>query len=279
VELLHALMERKTGEAHKPVQYPQAWRRDDLLCLEPNEDSGHSNSQHCDHPKHEHPMCRYNFQISMFLCEHGTFLFRSRLNDYWRGADVCLLDGTPPRNVKNISSSINILMHEMEQAVANALEAETHLRKALEVQKDEPGLLNNLAVALSMQGKHTEAQEIADEIPVRFPDYFFGQVIAVRKAIQAGELEKAKPILDKMMQKQEMHVTEFGALCACQIDFMIEDDKPEGAISWFEMWQQGHPDDPALKNYEERMSIAELLTTFKRGLSKSRLKSKKRGNY
>jgi tetratricopeptide (TPR) repeat protein len=174
--------------------------------------------------------------------------------------------------------------HLMEKAIyalreRKGAEAETHLRKALEIQKDEPGLLNNLAVALSMQGKHAEAEEIADEIPVRFPDYFFGQVIAARRAIQAGELEKAKPILNKMMQKQEMHVTEFGALCACQIDFMIEDDKPEGAISWFEMWQQGYPDDPALKNYEERMSIAGLLTTFKKGLSRSRRKSKKRDNY
>src|SRR5690606_23351735 len=116
-------------------------------------------------------------------------------------------------------------------------EAESHLRKALEIQKDEPGLLNNLAVALSMQGRHDEAKAIADEIPVRFPDYFYGQVIAVREAIQAGELEKAKTILDKMMQKQELHVTEFSAMCACQIDFMIEDDKPEGALAWFEMWQ------------------------------------------
>ncbi|MBN2116520.1 MAG: tetratricopeptide repeat protein [Anaerolineales bacterium] len=154
-------------------------------------------------------------------------------------------------------------------------EGETLLRKALEIQKDEPGLLNNLAVALSMQGKHDEAEAIADEIPVRFPDYFFGQVIAVRRAIQADDLEKAKTILDKMMKKRELHVTEFGALCGCQIDFMIADDKPEGALSWFDMWKQGYPDDPALKNYEEQMSIADLLTTFKKGLSRPRRKSKK----
>lgn len=157
-------------------------------------------------------------------------------------------------------------------------EAEAHLRKALEIQKDEPGVLNNLAVALIMQGKSDEAQAIADEIPVRFPDYFFGQVIAVRKAIQAGDLEKAKPILDKMMQKQEMHVTEFGAMCACQIDFMIEDDKPEGAISWFEMWQEGYPDDPDLEIYKERISKIELYAKLQTILSKSRRKSKKRKN-
>lgn len=171
--------------------------------------------------------------------------------------------------------------HLMEKAVfalraKKSDEAESHLRKALEIQKDEPGLLNNLAVALSMQGKYKEAEAIADEIPVRFPDYFFGQVIAVRKAIQAGELEKAKPILDKMMQKQELHVTEFGAMCACQIDLMIEDDKPEGAVSWFEMWQEGYPDDPALKGYEDRIAMIEVFTKLKNGFPKSRRKNKKR---
>ena len=171
----------------------------------------------------------------------------------------------------------------MEKAIyalreKKSAEAETHLRKALEIQKDEPGLLNNLAVALSMQGKHNEAETIAEEIPVRFPEYFFGQVIAVGKAIRANELEKARVILDKMMKRQELHVTEFGALCACQIDFMIADDKPDGAISWFDMWKQGYPDDPALKNYEERMSIAGLLATFRKGLSRTRRKPKKREN-
>jgi tetratricopeptide (TPR) repeat protein len=156
-------------------------------------------------------------------------------------------------------------------------EGEIYLRRALEIQKDEPGLFNNLAVALSMQGRHDEAKAIADEIPVRFPDYFFGQVIAVRKAIQADDLQTAKTILDRMMKKQELHVTEFGALCGCQIDFMIADDKPEGAISWFDMWKQGYPDDPALKGYEERMSIAGLLASFRKLSSKSSRKPRKSG--
>jgi len=169
----------------------------------------------------------------------------------------------------------------MEQAIyalreENGAKAEIHLRKALEIQKDEPGLLNNLAVALSMQGKHEEAGAVADEIPSRFPDYFFGQVIAVRKAIQANELEKAKTILDKMMKKWELHVTEFGALCGCQIDFMIADDKPEGAISWFEMWKQGYPEDPALKKYEHEMAMIEVLSKLKDGMPRGRRKTRQR---
>ncbi len=171
----------------------------------------------------------------------------------------------------------------MEQAIyalrdEDGAQAEIHLRKALEIQKDEPGLFNNLAVALSMQGKHDEAGAIADEIPTRFPDYFFGQVISVRKAIQANDLDKAKTVLDKMMQKQELHVTEFGALCGCQIDYMIESDKPEGAVSWFAMWEQGYPDDPSLKNYEHKIAMIDVFTKLKDGFPRSRRKNKKRLN-
>jgi len=44
-----------------------------------------------------------------------------------------------------------------------------------------------------------------------------------------------------MMKKQELHVTKFGALCGCQIDFMIADDKPDGAIPWFDLWKHRLP--------------------------------------
>ena len=156
----------------------------------------------------------------------------------------------------------------MEQAIyavrdRDGAKAEIYLRKALEIQKDEPGLFNNLAVALSLQGKHDEADSIADEIPNRFPDYFFGQVILIRKAIQAKQLEKARDLLAKVMQRTEFHVTEFGALCGCQVDYMIEADQPEGALTWFEMWKQGYPDDPSLEHYEEIMNMIGAVSKLK----------------
>jgi tetratricopeptide (TPR) repeat protein len=224
-------------------------------------------------------------EASQILSKHGVFKSGEMVNLWLEGERKPIMmmgfqiSYDPPERPTLKPAA----QHLMEKAVyalraKKGDEAESHLRKALEIQKDEPGLLNNLAVALSIQGKLDETETIADEIHIRFPDYFFGQVIAVRKAIQAGELKKAKPILDKMMQKQELHVTEFGAMCACQIDFMIEDDKPEGAVSWFEMWQEGYPDDPALKDYEDRIAMIEVFTKLKNGLPKSRRKNKKREN-
>jgi len=153
--------------------------------------------------------------------------------------------------------------------------AELHLRKALAIQGDEPSLLNNLALALGMQGKQAESDALADAIPVRFPDYFFGQIIVARRALQAKQLEQARRVLDKLLQKKQLHVTEFSALCACQIDFFIQDDKPEGALSWFEMWKQGYPDDPNLEKYEEIMGMISVLKKLKQGFPKRERRTKK----
>ena len=86
-----------------------------------------------------------------------------------------------------------------------------------------------------------------------------------------ANMKTEQSVLDKMMQKQELHVTEFGALCGCQIDYMIENDKPEGAVSWFEMWEQGYPDDPALKNYEHKIAMIDVFAKLKDGFTKSHL--------
>ncbi|MGC1374843.1 MAG: tetratricopeptide repeat protein [Anaerolineales bacterium] len=171
--------------------------------------------------------------------------------------------------------------HFMEQAVdaLNANDdskAEDLLRKAIEIQPDDPSLLNNLALALERQGKKAESEALAQRIANDFPDYFFGQSISARQAIKEKDFEKAREILSKMMKKQELHVTEFAALCACQIDLMLADDKFESAVSWFEMWKKGYPDDPTLEEYEEIMFQFKTLQKIKDGFSSLRQKAKKR---
>jgi tetratricopeptide (TPR) repeat protein len=205
-------------------------------------------------------------EASQVLSKHGFFKPGEAVNLWLEGKlkPVMMLGFQISHGATETERLKPAVQRLMEQAVyalraKNGAEAERHLRKALEIQGDEPGLLNNLAVALSMQGKDEEAEKIGYAIPERFPDYFFGQVITVRTAIQAGEMEKAKTILDRMLQKQALHVTEFSVLCACQIDYLMADNKPEGALSWLEMWKKGAPEDPALKDYEARLSKIERL--------------------
>ena len=170
-------------------------------------------------------------------------------------------------------------LHLMEQAV-DALQAEEYakaeslLRKAVEIQPNDPGLLNNLAVALERQNKKAESGALAERVEKEFPDYFFGQVIAAKKAILANDLEKAKAIVGRLMKKTELHVTEFSALCACQVNLMIADEKPEGAVSWYEMWKNGYPDDPRLEEYKFKIGMIEGFLKIKKGF-RSRPKTKK----
>ena len=156
------------------------------------------------------------------------------------------------------------------------VEAERFLRQALKKYPDAPSLLNNLAGALYMQGREEEAEVLISRIADEFPDYFFGQLTAARKAIIAGELERAKTYIDKMASKKKLHVTEFGALCAVQISYLIKDDKPEGALSWYEMWEQGYPEDPVLDDYAEKMEMIKMMEKLKPFIEDKKLKKKKR---
>ena len=156
-----------------------------------------------------------------------------------------------------------------------APKAEGLLRKALEMQPNDPSLLNNLAVALDRQGKRDEAKALADRVVNEFTDYFFGHIIAIRRALHKDDLEIAKAILHRLLKRKEFHVTEFSAMCACQIDLMIADNKPEGAISWFKMWKDGYPDDPRLDDYEDNMNLFEAFAKVKEFASRPRRKGKR----
>lgn len=134
--------------------------------------------------------------------------------------------------------------------------AEEHMRKALAIQPEVPGLLNNLALALFLQGKKEESESILDHLIQDFPDYFFGQMSLARKSIQEKNYEKAKTILNHWMEtKKKYHVTEFSMLCKTEIDLLIADDKLEGAFSWLDMWKRVDSDDPDFEVYKSRCDL------------------------
>ena len=153
--------------------------------------------------------------------------------------------------------------------------AEGYLRKALEIQPDEPTLLNNLAVSLNLQGKVSEANSLADQLEIQFPEYLFGQLIAARKAISAKDFNKAQRILDKLMKKDKLHSTEFSALCSCQVDFQIADKNLKIAFSWLQTWEKVFPEDPSLMKYREIRRMAEAQSKLNDGnFNKSRFNKK-----
>jgi tetratricopeptide (TPR) repeat protein len=173
------------------------------------------------------------------------------------------------------------VMELMGQAIEalheeNGMLAEGYLRKALAIQPEHPSLLNNLALALSMQDKRKESEVIIKHVTEDFPDYFFGQMTLARKAIQAKDYEKARSIVNHSMeQKKRYHVTEFNMLCKTQIDLMIQDESIDGALSWLEMWEGTEPDDPDFEEYKEHLELLKMFSKFKNRQRKSRKSTKK----
>jgi len=141
--------------------------------------------------------------------------------------------------------------------------AEEAIRKALVIDPNSPSLHNNLAVALDMQGRKKEASAMVDQIIKQYPGYFFGQVSAARKTMYAGDLKKTREILNKLMTRKQYHVTEFSALCSVFVDLSIENDQPDAALSWFEMWEGAYPEDPRLGQVQEQMEMLRLFTKIK----------------
>ncbi len=142
-------------------------------------------------------------------------------------------------------------------------EGERCFGKALALYGDDPTLLNNFAVSLQIQGKMDEANALTERIADEFPEYFFGQVVAVRKAMNAEDMQKAKEIMDRMASRKKLHITEFSALCDVHIEYFIKSEELEVALSWYQMWEQGYPDDPNLDRYAKQMDMIELMNKFK----------------
>jgi tetratricopeptide (TPR) repeat protein len=135
--------------------------------------------------------------------------------------------------------------------------AQALLEEALSIE-ETPSMLNNLALALETQGKTRQAHTLVAGIHARFPDYFFGISAEARKATAEGDFDKAHALLDRLLQRNRMHITEYDALCEAQIELALAREHMEAARSWLKMWEQVNPDAPRLMEYRLRLELPNL---------------------
>lgn len=183
-----------------------------------------------------------------------------------------------PENPTRYKQSVQKILEQAIYALRdqNGEKAEPLLRRALQLHGDDPGIRYNLAVSLSLQGRENEADEIGADLPERYPDYFFGKIITVKKAIYAGKLDEARELLDRMVERTNMHITEFRALCSCKVNLSIADSDFQTARLWIELWKQVAKDDPEIEYFENRINLLEALEETKDLFPKSGSK-KRRG--
>ena len=133
-------------------------------------------------------------------------------------------------------------------------EAEPLLPEALERLPDDPGLLNNLTVALEAQGCHKEARAIMADEQRRFPEYFFGQLWWAHEQMHRGEFEGAAAALEQLSARPRYHISEYAALCAAHAHLAVAQQRQGDAEQWLDMLEQVDPDHielPSLRRIQQ----------------------------
>lgn len=132
-------------------------------------------------------------------------------------------------------------------------------------------------------GEDDKARAATLLLAEQHPDYFFSRTQMAEDAIVKENLDEAREWLAPLLDKQQLHVSEFRALANTQILLAQAEDNTVNARHWVNLWQESEPgevplqyrligldldaDNPlitlrALSSYmslEERESFAELL--------------------
>ena len=132
-------------------------------------------------------------------------------------------------------------------------EAERPLERALEVEPEEPSLLNNLAAAYGQQGRTEAAQAVIRRAHERHPDYLFARVSLAQLASRRGDLDEARALLEPLLSRRQFHFSEFAAVCNAHIELALAEGNREAARSYLELWANADPDNPGIESWRRRL--------------------------
>jgi tetratricopeptide (TPR) repeat protein len=156
---------------------------------------------------------------------------------------------------KKHSPQITALASEATEALRNrdGVKAEGLLKEALALSPDAPDLLNNLAMAYTVQGRQAEAEALLRQNHQDHLDYFFGRVGMANLYTRQGNLDQADTLLYPLLSEQRLHITEFTALATAYIQLYLAKDLPDAAQHWLDMWAGIEPDDPQLHYWQQQV--------------------------
>ena len=167
------------------------------------------------------------------------------------------------------------LQQLMEYAVKHlyageGVEAEELLRQAIQDEPDAPDIKNNLAMALQLQDRFEEADQLLGEVIERHPDYFFGQIAVANRALQRSDFDDALETLAKLQRRKRLHGTEFAALANAMVYTFVGRREFPSAERWLHMLRDYDPKHPSVDELEEhirrqrgsRSRLSKLLERF-----------------
>ncbi|MEM6471270.1 MAG: tetratricopeptide repeat protein [Planctomycetota bacterium] len=147
---------------------------------------------------------------------------------------------------------------EIQQLIENGVE-HLHAEEGVEAEKvfrqvakvdDAPDVINNLAMALEIQGRGEEASQLMDELVGKHPDYFFGQIGMANRALQQKNYAAALETLTQLQRRKKLHAAEFVALAKSMIRTYVGRREFPSAQRWLQMLENYDPEHPDVQTFE-----------------------------
>ena len=157
-----------------------------------------------------------------------------------------------PKSVQKLLNQAIPYLRQRDKA--GAIEAETLLKEALELESDAPDLYHNLATAYILQERHTEADALIDETLERFPDYLFARCAKARRYLNEGDLDAAEALLTPVLSRDRFHTSEFNAFADAYVSLLVAQDQLDKARGWLQMWDGIGSDHPGLTYWKKKLA-------------------------
>jgi tetratricopeptide (TPR) repeat protein len=186
------------------------------------------------------------------LLPPGTIRFWSR--GEWR--DVMLMGfEIHSEQEQGHSPKVQKLLEDAQFQIrqGDAQQAEWLLQQALAIEPGARALKQTLAAAYVHLGRDAEAEALAEELLRADPDYLFARTLLAQILIPRGELERAKELVEPLLSLRRLHVTEFSALCAVQIQLLLAEGDRDAARTWLQMWEGALPNDPGVAYWRQEL--------------------------
>ena len=120
------------------------------------------------------------------------------------------------------------------ESVKAAETAEALLKQALEIEPDNPVLLNNLAVAYNTQERQADARQLTQEIIDGHPEDVDSRIAIAQIYLEEGNTDAAEAVIDQLLTRQEFTADALVSLLLSRSRLLMMQEKKDQARLWFQ---------------------------------------------
>jgi len=111
----------------------------------------------------------------------------------------------------------------------------------------------DLASTYQAQERIDEMLHLARRIHARYPNYFFARTMLAIDHAFAGEIDEARALLDPLLARKKLRVSEFRALCSAEVEVELAAGKPDIARSWVGFLEKIGTESETVKDLTQRI--------------------------